>query len=150
MNGISISELTRPDVIAAYEIEKSCLNTAWSKQSIHAFLQKEDAVYLVATFGIEVVGIAAMYVVAGEGQVMNIAVAPSYRQRKVGRQLLEKLMETGIKKGAAFFALEVAEKNLAAVKLYKSMGFYEVGRRKGYYKNDNALLLKKQGDGSCA
>ena len=39
--------------------------------------------------------------------------------------------------------LEVSSKNLTAIELYKTFGFKEVGLRKNYYKNCDALLYTK-------
>ena len=39
--------------------------------------------------------------------------------------------------------LEVSSKNLTAIQLYKSFGFKEVGVRKNYYKDCDALLYTK-------
>ena len=42
--------------------------------------------------------------------------------------------------------LEVRETNVAAIRLYESMGFREAGIRKNYYKEpiENALIMWKQ------
>ena len=39
--------------------------------------------------------------------------------------------------------LEVSSKNLTAIQLYKSFGLKEVGVRKNYYKDCDALLYTK-------
>ena len=39
--------------------------------------------------------------------------------------------------------LEVSSKNLTAIELYKTFGFKEVGARKNYYKDCDALLYTK-------
>ena len=43
-----------------------------------------------------------------------------------------------------FITLEVRESNLAAISLYKSLGFFEVGRLKGYYDSpkEDGLILR--------
>ena len=53
--------------------------------------------------------------------------------------LLEKMRE----RGAAACYLEVRSRNLPAISLYKRLGFAEVGLRRNYYRDDNAVLMKK-------
>ena len=53
-----------------------------------------------------------------------------------------KLLELAKEKQCTQINLEVAEKNLVAINLYKSFNFQKVGLRKNYYKNgDNAILM---------
>ena len=47
------------------------------------------------------------------------------------------------KKNIKLINLEVSSKNLTAIQLYKSFGFKEVGVRKNYYKDCDALLYTK-------
>jgi ribosomal-protein-alanine N-acetyltransferase len=56
-------------------------------------------------------------------------------------------MLTDIKKESAnkqsgVIFLEVRQSNNAAINLYKSFGFKEIGVRKKYYKNEDALVLR--------
>jgi hypothetical protein len=41
----------------------------------------------------------------------------------------------------SFPSIEVRQSNNAAINLYKSFGFKEIGTRKKYYKNEDALVL---------
>lgn len=47
------------------------------------------------------------------------------------------------KKNIKLINLEVSSKNLTAIQLYKSFDFKEVGVRKKYYKDSDALLYTK-------
>ena len=75
-----------------------------------------------------------------ECEILNIAVAPEYRRKGVGKALLSELLEGY--RGAVL--LEVRESNLTARNLYKSMGFQEIGSRKDYYDSppETAIVLK--------
>ena len=59
---------------------------------------------------------------------------------------MERIIEHCQDAGVSFITLEVRESNAIAISLYKSCGFYEVGRIKQYYKhpNEDALILKKE------
>lgn len=81
---------------------------------------------------------------AEQGEILNLAVGPAHRQRGLATRLvgwaLDSFGEVGV--GAVF--LEVRESNLAARRLYRSLGFREVGRRRGYYSRprEDAVVMK--------
>lgn len=141
MKDIIVSPLSYEHLDGAFETEQACLAEGWSKDSIKNFIGKEDALYLVALENGCVCGIAGMYIVDGEGQIMNIAVREAFRRRGIGRLLLNSLIFEGKKRGACFFTLEVSSENQAAIRLYEGFGFKEVGRRKNYYKKSDAVLM---------
>ena len=72
---------------------------------------------------------------------MNIAVREASRRQGIGKLLLTYLIHDGKKRGVGFFTLEVSSENKAAIRLYDSFGFKEVGRRNNYYKNSDAVLM---------
>lgn len=141
---IKIQTLTPQYVDGAYKVEKHCLNESWSKDAIAALVVRENAVYLVATDNEVVCGIAGMYVVLDEGQITNVAVLPEYRRQGVGKMLFGHLLEEGKERGVKIFTLEVASQNNAAIKLYGGFGFVPVGKRKNFYKNDDAIILNRK------
>ena len=91
---------------------------------------------VVAEIENELAGFALYRVVAGEGELLNLAVHPKFRRSGVGRALLQEMMQL-----AALWHLEVRESNLAAICLYQSLGFVQVGRRAAYYADGEAALL---------
>ncbi|MCF8510234.1 MAG: GNAT family N-acetyltransferase [Rhodobacteraceae bacterium] len=85
-------------------------------------------------------------VVAGEAELLTIAVAPDQRGRGIGQALVMAFLTEAGRRGADSAFLEVAESNLAARALYAACGFRAAGRRKGYYHHldggeDDALIL---------
>jgi len=141
MSEIRISVLSDEHLDGAFETEQECLAEGWSRESIKGFIGREDALYLVALDNDCVCGIAGMYIVSGEGQIMNIAVREAFRRQGIGRLLLCSLINEGKKRGTGLFTLEVSSGNEAAIRLYERFGFREVGRRKNYYKNSCAGQL---------
>ncbi|HLH40143.1 MAG TPA: ribosomal protein S18-alanine N-acetyltransferase [Bryobacteraceae bacterium] len=65
----------------------------------------------------------------GEREILSLAVEPEMRRRGIAK----KLMRDEISRFRGSWFLEVRESNAAAINLYWSMGFREVGRRGGYY-----------------
>jgi ribosomal-protein-alanine N-acetyltransferase len=94
-------------------------------------------------------GFILIRTVADQAEVLTIAVAPASRGRGYGRQLMEDALRCLYRDLVPEIFLEVDEGNAAAVTLYRSLGFVEVGRRKGYYSDGNgpggtALVLRLQ------
>lgn len=91
------------------------------------------------------VGYVLALVMADEGEIADVAVAPEARRRGVARTLLNQLIEDMIAEGVRALYLEVRESNAAARGLYGSLDFEQVGRRREYYQhpNEDALLLRR-------
>lgn len=126
---------------AAY-IESVCLETAWSEAQISAL--PHYATYVCAFFGGEMCGIASMYVISGEAEIMNIAVLPEYRRNGVADALMSKLVSVAREKECEIITLEVADGNIGAISLYEKHNFVVSGRRKGFYKDADALNMEKK------
>lgn len=75
-------------------------------------------------------GFALVQTVAGESELLTIAVVPKSQRQGIASALLQDWLKS-TKADYAF--LEVAEDNHAAIALYERHGFAVCGRRKGYY-----------------
>jgi ribosomal-protein-alanine N-acetyltransferase len=90
-------------------------------------------------------GYVVTLVLGDEGEIADLAVAPSARGRGVGGMLLDRVAVESEHLGLRSLYLEVRESNVAARALYESRGFMPVGRRRGYYRSplEDALLLRR-------
>ena len=94
-------------------------------------------------------GAVAGYVVAldaaDEGEILNLAVAPSGRRHGLGRTLVEEVLDALADRGVRKVYLEVRESNAPARALYAAHGFKEAGRRKRYYRRpeEDAIVLRR-------
>lgn len=140
---IELAFLTPERVPAAAEVERTCLSTAWSESQIASL--PPEAVYLTALAGESgtLCGIGCLYCVAGEAELQNLAVLPAYRCRGVAQALLTALFAEARKRNCESVFLEVAAGNEAAQTLYRKNGFVPVGRRPGFYRGEDAVLMKK-------
>lgn len=79
-----------------------------------------------------------------EWEIENVVVTRAQQRRGVGSALVDRLLHEARKSGITSVLLEVRPSNAAARRLYEKMGFNEVGRRPGYYREpqEDALLLK--------
>lgn len=85
-------------------------------------------------------------VVAGEAELLTLAVHPDQRRAGQGRALVQAFLAEARARGAESAFLEVAEANSAARALYAACGFAPAGRRRGYYQRpdgtaEDALIL---------
>ena len=134
--------LTLYDVKSAAEIEKDSLSTAWSEKQIEETLGNENALYLVAKEDGNIVGIASAYNILGDAEILNIAVKEEYRGRKIGKLLLNSLINELKNKNASRITLEVAEDNERAIALYEKNGFEPIYRRKNFYRGKDAIVME--------
>lgn len=143
---LEIAFMTADHAAAAAELEKVCFQDPWSERMLLDELENPLSLWLAALDGGTLAGYIGSQSVQGEADVMNLAVSPAYRRRGVGRALLRELAGALRSKGVAALLLEVRPSNEAAVSLYRSEGFVQVGRRKNYYfhPREDALILRKE------
>jgi len=73
--------------------------------------------------------------VAGQAELLTLAVAPQARRRGLGKRLVQRFLYQARLRGAEEAFLEVAAPNLSARALYVHAGFAEAGLRRGYYRS---------------
>jgi ribosomal-protein-alanine N-acetyltransferase len=78
-------------------------------------------------------GFALSRVVVDEAEILTVAVAPSARRAGLATLLLQHHLGRLAAAGARKVFLEVAEDNVAAIRLYRRHGFDEIARRNAYY-----------------
>jgi ribosomal-protein-alanine N-acetyltransferase len=132
------------DASALAALEAAVFPDAWDATRFAGLLGQER---FLAAGAFTAPGLGAYltaYSVAGELEIVNVAVAPSLRGRGIGRALLQFFLEQGRLAGACRAVLEVRSGNLAARALYASCGFVQVGARRGYYADsgEDALVLE--------
>ena len=73
-------------------------------------------------------------VIAGEAELLTLAVAPEARRLGTGRTLVERFAIAATELSADTAFLEVSAENAAARALYAQAGWTESGLRRGYYR----------------
>lgn len=122
-------------------IERATFAEPWSEKSIAALADDPKAIARVLVRDGKVAAYYSMYVVAGEGFVNNLAVAPDMRGRGVGNALMQDMMYAASLSGVTAVTLEVRESNSAARALYEKFGFKCAGVRKSFYPDkENAVI----------
>ncbi|UWR21659.1 GNAT family N-acetyltransferase [Sulfitobacter sp. S190] len=92
-------------------------------------------------------GFALTRTLAGESELLTLAVHPDARRRGIARGLLQDWLDT-LEGNADTAFLDVAADNTAAIALYETLQFERAGLRRGYYarqggRSVDALLMKR-------
>jgi ribosomal-protein-alanine N-acetyltransferase len=136
----SIRRLTLDDLEAVVAMEAANQPAPWSDGVFRDELAAENRVYLAADED-GVVGFGGVMLVGDEAHVTNLLVDPEWRRRGIGLELMRALIDEAVAEGARHITLEVRSENDAARRLYARLGLAPVGMRKGYYGDDDALIL---------
>lgn len=137
---IVVRPVTADDLPSVVAMEQATQIAPWSEGVFRDELAAENRVYLAADEG-GVIGFGGVMVVGDEAHVTNLLVTPDARGRGIGLKLMIGLIEAAMEEGARHLTLEVRSKNEAARALYARLGLAPVGVRKGYYGDDDALIL---------
>src|SRR5215467_14153215 len=133
------------DVSEVVTTERASYQFPWS-EGIFRDCLRVGYVCRVVTVEDRVVGYGVMSVGAGEAHILNLCVSEAFRCRGVGKRLLRYLVERGAAAGMSEAFLEVRPSNTSAIRLYLSLGFEQVGMRRGYYQavggREDAAVLK--------
>lgn len=111
-------------------LHAACFTTPrpWTEAEFAGFLASPLVFLLTAQQGF-----LLARVVAGEAELLTLAVARDARRQGVGTRLVEGFLSEAQARGAESAFLEVAETNVAARALYAAAGFVPAGKRREYY-----------------
>jgi ribosomal-protein-alanine N-acetyltransferase len=146
------------DVPQVMAIERKSFTLPWSDYTYrHEILENRNAHYFVARrmdgwiskpvswwgrlFKREVkapvVGYGGFWVVVDEAHISTIASDVKWRGHGIGELMLLAMIERSIELSAHEVTLEVRVSNTVAQNLYRKYGFATVGRRPGYYRDND-------------
>jgi len=122
----------------------------WSAQNIASCLATPGTCALLACDGrdnSQPLGFIIYRDVAGEREILTLAVRLDARRRQVASFLIKAMTKNAIDQNIARIFLEVSENNFAAKDLYAKSGYKQSGCRKNYYtENDgqksDAILMQ--------
>jgi ribosomal-protein-alanine N-acetyltransferase len=133
------------DLNAIEAIERASYPTPWSRSMFAGELAKPSSLSLGAfdSESAELLGYLIISRYVDAWHVMNVAVAPDHRRRKIATMLLDHLFELTAGEGRRGYTLEVRVSNDVAIRLYERAGFKPRGIRRGYYTDnrEDALIM---------
>jgi ribosomal-protein-alanine N-acetyltransferase len=137
---------TGEDAAALAAVHASCFEAPWSAADLAALTASPGHIALLVEDD-RPRGFILARALAGEAEVLTLAVDPAARRRGAGRALLAAALGQAEALGAATVFLEVAKDNAPALALYGGCGFEAAGARKGYYPRPggaaDAMVLRR-------
>jgi len=134
------------DVEKVFAIDEDIYPFPWT-EGIFSDCIKTGHLCIVNEIDNEIVAYGVIGMIVDEAHILNLSVRRDCQGLGYGRELLLYLL-TLLKKGEITRALlEVRKSNEVAIKLYQSIGFEEIGNRKGYYPaedgREDAIVLAR-------
>ena len=100
----------------------------------------------VYELGKDVVGFAIVDLLGDRSELIDLCVAPLYRHKGIGNELLNKVIEVSKENKCESVTLEVKIDNTFAINLYKKNQFRIANIRKKYYNNGSidAYVMQRE------
>tara|TARA_Y100000991_G_scaffold174469_1_gene136344 strand:+ start:67 stop:504 length:438 start_codon:yes stop_codon:yes gene_type:complete len=140
---ISIKKIYQNEFELCYELDSSTI-CLWTKKQWQGELNKKGVNAVAIFLRNKIIGIYVVQIIIDEAQINYFSIKYEFRRRGYGSYLMEYLIKEceilKIKK----LLLEVSETNSIAENFYCKFNFLTVGKRKNYYKNGTAAVLKEK------
>jgi len=136
------------DAAAIADLHAACFHRGWSEEEVLNLLSDATVLAHCVYCGRKPAGFVLSREAADEAEILSIAVDERQRGRGLGRGLLDLHLRRLAGHRVRSVFLEVDEGNVAALRLYRTAGFRQVGRRPNYYptsdgKPATALVLRR-------
>lgn len=130
------------------ELHKLCFDPPWNKKTFSDLLILNGTIAQITMAEAIPIAFTLYQTTDIEAEILTLGVIPPMRKRNAAHIMLLKGIEHLTNIGVKRVFLEVSETNIAAQKLYSTMGFKKIGNRKNYYKEvgvfKDALVLEYQ------
>lgn len=126
--------MTPADVDAVLVLEQAVQSYPWTRGN---FIDALNSAYrcVVEEAEDEIIGYAVLMPVLDEAELLAIGVAVTQQRKGRGRAMLLQQLQWAKTNNMHRIFLEVRVSNLPAIALYRSVGFVDIGMRRGYYQN---------------
>ncbi len=135
---MSLRFASADDAEALEAVHAKAFDKSWTAPDIVRLMQIMGGFALISEDSEGISGFILARVIAGEAEILTLAVAPWARRQGAGLVLVEAVAAEAARRGASVVFLEVATDNAAAVALYQSAGFETAGMRRAYYARPDA------------
>lgn len=137
---VSVEQLGAQDSGEIQRIHALAFQHSWSSDDFRSLIAQNNVFGFVARLERKpdkACGFVLARLVAGEAEILTIAVSDKVRKQGVGRSLMDAVLRYLYQERAETLFLEVDENNVAALALYRRIGFIKVGDRPAYYETAN-------------
>lgn len=126
-----------------YAIERECFGGSWTVEMLSEEWDNPLSVTVTRREDGRLAAFALGRVVASEGELYQIGTLCEFRRLGIAEKLLAELHGKMREKGAEVCFLEVRSRNAAAIALYEKCGYERISVRKGYYPDDDAVIMRR-------
>ncbi|MDR2437712.1 MAG: ribosomal protein S18-alanine N-acetyltransferase [Endomicrobium sp.] len=139
MDLVTFSQKLLDDIL---KIEQESFVAPWNIEMFLGSAQNKTTTFKALLENKVVLGYYIISTVVDESEIISIAINPKFRRQNLGKFMLSNILKEVQGKRAKFIFLETRKSNTPALNLYKFFRFKEIGVRKNYYKNEDAVILK--------
>lgn len=146
MSNTAVRLASLTDLKDLTELENRCFQfDRISSRSFRYFLTKSQAEIWVVGQPVVAYGLVLFHSGTSLARIYSLAVAPEQRGQGLARTLMEALETSACEHQALFIRLEVADDNIGALKLYRSLGYDPIRRLHHYYEDGHdGIRLEKR------
>ncbi|MGO2127853.1 MAG: GNAT family N-acetyltransferase/peptidase C39 family protein [Pseudoalteromonas prydzensis] len=144
---VAVRAATEADLKALLAIEQQSFSQdRLSARSLKRWIAAKHGILLVGESNNQLLGYGLVWCHKGTrlARLYSLAVTPQAQGKGLAQQLLKALERATAERGRVFMRLEVAVNNLAAIALYKKLGYRVFGQYSDYYDDhSDALRMQK-------
>ncbi|MDD4085264.1 MAG: ribosomal protein S18-alanine N-acetyltransferase [Acholeplasmataceae bacterium] len=139
---LTVRKMAASDLKAVRQIEQESFRELWTCETWLAEINAALATYFVLERKKAIIGFAGYWLVAGEAQVIRIAVKTNERGKGLGRFIADAMVRSAWQEDAEAVTLEVRKSNAPAIRTYERVGFSAAGVRPRYYDDgEDAVIM---------
>ena len=142
-----IKSISKEDLNQMLTIEKENFEHYWSYKTLYfEVIENQRSHYFGYYKDKELLAYIGIVDLVDNIDIVNIAVKGEFKRRGLAIALFQHVFTFARKNNFDKITLEVNTNNLAAINLYKKIGFKKLKKIKNYYKksNDDAYLMQKE------
>jgi [ribosomal protein S18]-alanine N-acetyltransferase len=142
---LEIRPMRESDLDQIVRIERQIFLFPWSPAN---FADSLKAGYLcrVMEERLTILGYSILMIGPDEAHILTLGISPDRQRQGLGEKMLHYLIDLSAEHGAKSVLLDVRESNHGAARLYRQLGFEQIGTRKDYYPamcgREDALVMK--------
>lgn len=132
---VHIRWMIRRDMASVLEIENRSFEFSWAEEDFIRCLRQRNCIGMIAEHDSRVVGSMIYELHRNRLHVLNFAVHPDFRRRRIGTAMLNKLAGKLSPQRRSRIMLEVRETNLDAQLFFRDCGFRAVSLLRDFYED---------------
>jgi ribosomal-protein-alanine N-acetyltransferase len=134
---LSLRDMSNADLESVLLIEQQVHAHPWTRGNFSDVLASKYICKIAELEG-GMIGFAVLMQGVDDAELLDIGIAAIKQRQGFGRKLLQAMLAVALQLGRQRLVLEVRVSNVAAIALYRSVGFVEIGLRRNYYPVENS------------